>query len=94
MRVLIKVLLVVSLWWSAMAPAVAAAMGCCEPDTPCCMVQGAVRGCTVCPPAALHVGTSHGSQGDAVRLGPPRTVETCRLNERLDDIWRPPMGQI
>jgi hypothetical protein len=93
MRVLIKALLVLSLLWSAVAPAVAAAMGCCEADTPCCMVQGTVRGCTVCPPAALHVSATHRPLGEAARLGAPLAVVAFQLNQRLDDIWRPPMGR-
>ena len=91
MRSVIKFLLVLSLWWSAVAPAVAAAMGCCEPDTPCCLVQGLGRGCAVCPPAALHVSATRQPVGETGRHSAPVVWVAFQLNEGSDDIWRPPM---
>lgn len=92
MRSVIKVLLVLSLLWSASAPAVAAVMGCCEPETPCCLVQGLGRGCTVCPPAALHLGSTREPVNEVSDHSVPVTRGTFQLNEGLDDIWRPPMA--
>lgn len=92
MRSVIKILLVLSLWWSAAAPAVAAAMGCCEPETPCCLVQGLGRACTVCPPAALHVSATPQPAGDAGRHSEPVARVPFQLNSGTDDIWRPPWG--
>ena len=92
MRTLIQCLLVLSLWWSAAAPAVAAAMGCCEPETPCCTAQGPGRGCTVCPPAALQVSATPQPVGDVGRHSEPVASGPFQLNTSPDGIWRPPRG--
>lgn len=91
MRTLIKILLVLSLWWTATVPAVAAAMGCCEPETPCCLVQGLGRGCSVCPPAALHPSALWPPVAEPGHREVVATRMLVLLEEGIDDIWRPPM---